>query len=71
MFRTLLASVAALAALAASPAVAQQQARLNWIKVQIPAIEGNLEGNSAERTVLVVTPPGYDENPNKRYPVVY
>ena len=71
MFRTLLASVAALAALAASPAVAQQQARINWVEVHSPAIEGNLEGNSAERTVLVVTPPGYDENPNKRYPVVY
>jgi enterochelin esterase-like enzyme len=71
MFRTLLAGAAALAALAASPAVAQQQARVTWVKVHSPAIEGNLEGNTAERTVLVVTPPGYDENPNKRYPVVY
>ena len=71
MFRNLLASVAALAALAASPAVAQQQARISWVKVHSEAIEGNLEGNTADRTVLVVTPPGYDENPNKRYPVVY
>src|SRR5688572_31212462 len=71
MFRTFLAGAAALAALAASPAWAQQQARLNWVEVHSPAIEGNLEGNSAERKALVVTPPGYDENPNKRYPVVY
>ena len=66
-----LAGAIALASLAAVPAQAQEQARLNWVKVHSPAIEGNLEGNSAERKVLVVTPPGYDENPNKRYPVVY
>jgi len=71
MFRTFFASAAAFAVLAAAPAGAQQQARVNWVKVHSPAIEGNLEGNTAERTVLVVTPPGYDENPNKRYPVVY
>jgi enterochelin esterase-like enzyme len=34
-------------------------------------MEGNLEGNSAERGALVVTPPGYDEHPDKHYPVVY
>ena len=56
---------------AAVPAVAQEQARLNWVEVHSPSIAGNLEGNSAERKVLVVTPPGYDENPDKRYPVVY
>ncbi|HEY6817365.1 MAG TPA: alpha/beta fold hydrolase [Croceibacterium sp.] len=71
MFRSLLAGAAALAAFAAAPAAAQDQARVNWVKVHSASIEGNLEGNSAERTVLVVTPPGYDQNPNKRYPVVY
>jgi len=71
MLKTVLASAIALAALAAVPAQAQEQARLNWVTVHSPAIEGNLEGNSAERKVLVVTPPGYDEDPNKRYPVVY
>jgi enterochelin esterase-like enzyme len=71
MLKTLLASAAALAALSAVPAGAQEQARLNWVEVHSPAIEGNLEGNSADRKVLVVTPPGYDENPGKRYPVVY
>jgi enterochelin esterase-like enzyme len=71
MFKALVAAAAALAAFAAIPAQAQQQARVNWVEVHSPAIAGNLEGNTAERKVLVVTPPGYDENPNKRYPVVY
>jgi len=71
MFRELFATAAALTALAAIPAGAQDQARLNWVEVHSPAIEGNLEGNSAERKVLVVTPPGYDENATRRYPVVY
>ena len=71
MLKTLLAGAAALAAIAAVPAGAQEQARVNWVEVHSPAIEGNLEGNTASRKVLVVTPPGYDENPNKRYPVVY
>src|SRR5688572_30911999 len=71
MFKKLFACAAALAAVTAVPAEAQEKARLNWVAVQSPAIEGNLEGNSAERKVLVVTPPGYDENSDKRYPVVY
>ena len=71
MLKTLLAGAAALAALTAAPVGAQEQARLDWVEVHSPAIEGNLEGNTADRKVLVVTPPGYDENPNKRYPVVY
>ena len=55
----------------AMPACAQDQARLTWETFTSPALEGNLEGNPAERPVLVVTPPGYDENPAARYPVVY
>jgi enterochelin esterase-like enzyme len=71
LLKKLMACAAALAVLAAVPGHAQDQARLNWVEVHSPAIEGNLEGNSAQRKVLVVTPPGYDENPGKRYPVVY
>jgi enterochelin esterase-like enzyme len=41
------------------------------ITVHSPAIEGNLEGNSADRAVLVVLPPGYRANSQRRYPVVY
>ena len=71
MFKRVLACAAALASLAALPAAAQEHARLKWITLHSPAMEGNLEGNSADRTALVVTPPGYDEHPEKRYPVVY
>ena len=63
--------LAALAAIAAVPAAAQDKARVATVTVHSAAIEGNLEGNSAERTVYVVTPPGYDEHPGKHYPVVY
>ena len=69
--KAILGIAAAAFALATAPAAAQESARLSWQTMHSPSIEGNVEGNSADRTVLVVTPPGYDENPTKRYPVVY
>ena len=69
--KALFGIAAAALALAAAPVAAQETARLAWKTMHSPAMEGNVEGNSADRTVLVVTPPGYDENPGKRYPVVY
>jgi enterochelin esterase-like enzyme len=69
--RALFGIAAAALALVAAPGAAQDTARLTWQTMHSPAMEGNAEGNSADRTVLVVTPPGYDENPDKRYPVVY
>lgn len=71
MLKTILAGAIALAALAAGPAAAQDSARIEWKTFRSKAMEGNLEGNDAERGAYVVTPPGYDENPGKRYPVVY
>ena len=44
---------------------------LKWVKVHSPAIAGNLEGDSADRDVLVVLPPSYGSSPHQRYPVVY
>lgn len=41
------------------------------IKVHSQAIEGNLEGESADRDVLVILPPSYAKEPKRRYPVVY
>ncbi len=41
------------------------------IKVHSAAIEGNLEGNSADRDVIVVLPPDYAKDRTRRYPVVY
>ena len=36
-----------------------------------PALEGNALGDPAERPVLVYTPPGYDPQGSRRYPVLY
>ncbi len=44
---------------------------LKWAKVHSAALEGNLEGDSSDRDVLVVLPPSYARSPSKRYPVVY
>ncbi|HKQ83997.1 MAG TPA: alpha/beta hydrolase-fold protein, partial [Steroidobacteraceae bacterium] len=41
------------------------------IKVHSPAIEGNLEGESADRDVFVFLPPSYNRDKHHRYPVVY
>lgn len=51
---------------AGAPAV-----RIERIKVHAPTIVGNLEGESAEREVLVMLPPSYATNPKRRYPVLY
>ena len=55
------------ALLAASPA----NARLEKITVHGRSLEGNLEHNSADRTVIVLLPPSYDTAKARRYPVVY
>src|SRR5262245_1501800 len=41
------------------------------IKVHGKSLEGNLEGDSADRDVFVYLPPSYAANRNQRYPVVY
>ena len=41
------------------------------ISVHGAGLEGNLEGNSAEREVMVVLPPSYASSPTRHYPVVY
>ena len=41
------------------------------IRVHSPAIEGNLEGESADRDVIVFLPPSYNQDKHRRYPVVY
>ena len=41
------------------------------IKVHSAAIEGNLEGESADRDVFVFLPPSYANEKHRRYPVVY
>lgn len=41
------------------------------IQVHGAALEGNLEGNAADRAVLVFLPPSYATDRSRRYPVVY
>jgi S-formylglutathione hydrolase FrmB len=41
------------------------------IKVHGTALEGNLEGDSVDREVIVFLPPSYATDKNRRYPVVY
>jgi S-formylglutathione hydrolase FrmB len=61
------AVAAALLAVTAVPV----HARVEKISVHGKSLEGNLEGNSADRTVMVLLPPSYDTAKNRRYPVVY
>ncbi|MGA9658431.1 MAG: alpha/beta hydrolase-fold protein [Asticcacaulis sp.] len=80
-------ALAALLLLAAVPVYAQQQAApltivppvvagapsviVEKIKVHSQSIEGNLEGESPDRDVIVYLPHDYKSHPEKRYPVVY
>jgi enterochelin esterase-like enzyme len=68
MFGKMLAGLlAAACALSAGTA----EARMEKITVHGAALEGNLEGNSADRSVMVYLPADYDTNSAKRYPVIY
>ncbi|MEL1252049.1 alpha/beta hydrolase [Aurantiacibacter gilvus] len=69
MLKTAFAAAAAL--LVTVPAIAQETARVVTTTFESPSLAGNLEGNSTAREVVVVTPPGYDENTDQHYPVVY
>ena len=73
--KLILSSIAAAALMlvsAPSSALAQPAPlKVEAIKVHSPSIEGNLEGNSADRDVFVVLPPSYGKDPARRYPVVY
>ena len=60
----------------ASPQAAGQQpatakGTLERITVHGRALEGNLEGDSPDRPVVVYLPPGYARDTNRRYPVLY
>jgi enterochelin esterase-like enzyme len=74
---------AACLALLTAPALAQVQTitppvvagakpvTVEKIKVHSVSIEGNLEGESPDRDVIVYLPPDYAKNPKTRYPVIY
>ena len=63
-------------ALAGAASVAAQSAgsrkgSLERITVHGRALEGNLEGDSPDRPVVVYLPPSYANEPRRRYPVLY
>jgi enterochelin esterase-like enzyme len=45
--------------------------KLDRVKVHGKSLEGNLEGDSADRDVFVYLPPSYTKETSRRYPVVY
>lgn len=51
--------------------VAGVQGTVERVKVHGKSLEGNLEGDSADRDVFIYLPPSYSKQPNRRYPVVY
>ena len=83
MSRLRLAALVLPAALAASPLHAQVQTEvpspvagakpvgIERVKVHGASLAGNLEGNAADRDVLVFLPPSYATQKSRRYPVVY
>ena len=46
-------------------------ATVQRIKIHGKALDGNLEGNAADRDAFVFLPPSYNQNRARRYPVVY
>jgi enterochelin esterase-like enzyme len=48
-----------------------QPVTVERITIHGAALEGNLEGNTVDRVALVVLPPSYAVDTNRRYPVVY
>ena len=48
-----------------------QPVTVEHIKVHGTALEGNLEGDAADRDVLVFLPPSYANEKSRRYPVIY
>ena len=46
-------------------------ATVEHIKIHGTALEGNLEGDAVDRDVIVLLPPSYQKDKQRRYPVVY
>lgn len=53
------------------PVPGAKPAAVEHIKIHGRALEGNLEGDAVDRDAVVILPPSYGAEPNRRYPVVY
>jgi hypothetical protein len=54
-----------------APVAGAKPTTVEHIKVHGSALEGNLEGDAADRDVFVFLPPSYSKEKSRRYPVVY
>ncbi len=54
-----------------APVPGAKAVEVERIKVHGVSLEGNLEGNDVDRTVVVFLPPSYATRKSQRYPVVY
>jgi enterochelin esterase-like enzyme len=66
-----LAAILGMSWMAAAQPSSAATGTVEKITVHGKALEGNLEGDSPDRDVMVYLPPGYKSSPGKRYPVVY
>ncbi|WP_241739029.1 alpha/beta hydrolase [Pontibacter beigongshangensis] len=74
-YSSITALMAAFVLLTSFPVQGQKGTRrtgtVERIMVHGKGLEGNLSGDSPDREVAVYLPPGYKENPKRRFPVVY
>ena len=77
--RLMVAGVVAVAAMTAGAQVqtivpeavpGAKPVKVEHIKVHGAALEGNLEGDTVDRDVIVMLPPSYDKDKKRHYPVV-
>ena len=54
-----------------APVVGAAPVIVERIKVHGVSLEGNLEGDSPDRDVIVYLPPSYNKDATRRYPVLY
>jgi S-formylglutathione hydrolase FrmB len=71
LFVLLPVALGPLAAAAAAQQAVAANGTLERITVHGRALEGNLEGDSPDRPVVVYLPPSYGSSPQRRYPVLY
>jgi enterochelin esterase-like enzyme len=53
------------------PVAGAKPVTVEHIKIHGAVLEGNLEGDAADRDVFVFLPPSYAQDKSRRYPVVY
>jgi enterochelin esterase-like enzyme len=69
--KILCAAATVMALLFFSPVAQTQKGAVEQIKVHGKLLEGNLEGDSPDRSVTIYLPPSYKSHPKQRYPVIY